>query len=226
VGEGAARAGDATAGEAATAALPRPERSTTSGQDGVVRCAWGVETDALYRAYHDLEWGSPSRDGRHLFEMLILEGAQAGLSWSTILRKREGYRRAFAEFDPAAVATFGDDDIARLLADSGIVRNRLKVQAAIANARATVEIGGEAGLSALLWGFVGGKSLDARPRIFADVPAETPASKAMSRELIRLGFRFVGPTICYAFMQACGMVNDHLRGCEAGEAIRRAARTA
>jgi DNA-3-methyladenine glycosylase I len=200
--------------------VPWAERTTITGDDGVVRCAWGVEGDPLYRAYHDLEWGRPSRDGRHLFEMLNLEGAQAGLSWSTILRKREGYRRAFAGFDPAVVADFGEEDAARLLADPGIVRNRLKVRAAIANARATLDLGGEAALAEILWEFVDGAPLDTQPTAFADVPAETPVSTAMSRELRRRGFRFVGPTICYAFMQACGLVNDHIVGCAAGEELR------
>jgi DNA-3-methyladenine glycosylase I len=182
-----------------------------------------VEGDRLYRAYHDEEWGRPSRDERHLFEMLVLEGAQAGLSWSTILRKREGYRAAFAGFDPAVVAGFGDDDVARLLADAGIVRNRLKVASAITNARAVLELraGGE-GLVDLLWGFVGGAPFDARRANLGELPAETEASREMSRELKRRGFRFVGPTVCYALMQAAGLVNDHVVGCAAGEEIRRA----
>ncbi len=204
------------------AAQPWAARSTITGADGIVRCAWGVESDPLYRAYHDDEWGRPSHDGRHLFEMLILEGAQAGLSWSTILHRRDGYRRAFAGFDPAAIAAFGDADVARLLQDTGIVRNRLKVAAAIANARATLELGGDAALAAFLWGYVDGRPVDAMPRTFADVAAETPTSREMSRDLVRKGFRFVGPTICHAFMQACGLVNDHIVGCAAGGAIRRA----
>jgi DNA-3-methyladenine glycosylase I len=201
-------------------AVPWPARSVVTGADGVTRCAWGVERDPLYAAYHDTEWGRPNRDGRHLFEMLILEGAQAGLSWSTILHRREGYCRAFAGFDVAVVADFGADDVARLLADPGIIRNRLKVAAAITNARATLALGGEAALGDLLWAFVDGVPLDSRPRVFAEVTAETPVSKAMSRDLARRGFRFVGPTICYAFMQACGMVNDHIVGCVAGDEIR------
>ncbi len=200
---------------------PWAGRTVTVGPDGIVRCAWGVEGDPLYRAYHDGEWGRPSRDERHLFEMLVLEGAQAGLSWSTILRKREGYRRAFAGFDPAAVAAFGEADVARLLGDAGIVRNRLKVESAIASARATLALGEEgAGLVELLWGFVGGAPLDARRANLGELPAETPESRAMSRELKRRGFRFVGPTVCYAFMQAAGLVNDHVVGCAAGEEIR------
>ncbi len=216
-----------TPGGAAAPAPPAPPanpwatRTITVGPDGVARCAWGVEADPLYRAYHDEEWGRPSRDERHLFEMLVLEGAQAGLSWSTILRKREGYRRAFAGFDPVAVAAFGEADVARLLGDAGIVRNRLKVESAIASARAVLELraGGES-LVDVLWGFVGGAPLDRRPANLGELPAETAESRAMSRELKRRGFRFVGPTVCYAFMQAAGFVNDHVVGCAAGEAIR------
>jgi DNA-3-methyladenine glycosylase I len=193
----------------------------TVGPDGVARCAWGVEGDSLYRSYHDEEWGRPSRDERHLFEMLVLEGAQAGLSWSTILRKREGYRRAFAGFDPAAVAGFEEADVARLLADPGIVRNRLKVESAIANARAVRALReGGGSLVDLLWGFVGGMPLDPRPENLGELPAMTPESRAMSRDLKSRGFRFVGPTVCYAFMQAVGLVNDHVVGCAAGEEIR------
>jgi len=203
--------------------IPWSERSLAVFPDGIARCAWGVENDALYRAYHDEEWGRPNREGRHLLEMLVLEGAQAGLSWSTILRKREGYRAAFAGFDPVAVAAYDDGDVARLLADPGIVRNRLKVESAIANARATLALGGTDALAELLWGFVGGRPLDSRPVTFGEVAAETVESKAMSRELKRLGFRFVGPTVCYAFMQACGMVNDHMVGCAFGDEIRAAA---
>ncbi len=174
------------------------------------RCAWVPENDPLYAAYHDDEWGVPSHDERHLFEMLVLEGAQAGLSWSTILRKREGYRQAFAGFDVEQVARFGQPDVDRLLGDAGIVRNRLKIEAALANARAAIEADG---LDRLLWSFVDGVPLVNRWRSLAEVPVETAESRAMSRELKRLGFRFVGPTICYALMQACGLVNDHLTGC-------------
>jgi DNA-3-methyladenine glycosylase I len=164
--------------------------------------------------YHDEAWGVPQRDDRVLFEFLVLEGAQAGLSWSTILRKREAYRHAFAGFDPEAVARFTDADAARLLADPGIVRNRLKVHGAIRNARATLALAGEKGsLSDFLWDFVGGAPVVNAWRSMAEVPAETEASRAMSRELKRRGFTFVGPTICYAFMQATGMVNDHLVDC-------------
>lgn len=175
-----------------------------------MRCGWVPEGDLLYLAYHDEEWGVPSHDERHLFELLVLEGAQAGLSWSTILHKREGYRRAFAGFDVERVARFGDRDVERLLGDAGIVRNRLKIEAAVANARAAIEAGG---LDQLLWSFVGGAPLVGRRRTLAEIPPETAESRAMSKELKRRGFRFVGPTVCYALMQACGLVNDHVVGC-------------
>jgi DNA-3-methyladenine glycosylase I len=176
----------------------------------VKRCAWVPEADPLYVAYHDEEWGLPSHDERHLFEMLVLEGAQAGLSWSTILRKRENYRRAFAGFDVEKIARFGPRDVERLIGDAGIVRNRLKIDAAIANARAVLELDG---LDELLWSFVGGKPLVNSWKTIREIPAETAESKAMSKELKRRGFRFVGPTVCYAFMQACGLVNDHTVDC-------------
>jgi DNA-3-methyladenine glycosylase I len=174
------------------------------------RCAWVPEQDPLYVAYHDEEWGVPSRDERHLFEMLVLEGAQAGLSWSTILRKRENYRRAFARWDVDRVARFSARDVERLMSDAGIVRNRLKIESAVANARAVLEAGG---LDELVWSFVGGKPLVNSWKTLAEIPAETAESKAMSKELKRRGFRFVGPTVCYAFMQACGLVNDHTVDC-------------
>ena len=178
------------------------------------RCDWVPLDQPMYLAYHDEEWGVPSHDDRHLFEMLVLEGAQAGLSWATILRKREGYRRAFAGFDPDVVARFTPRRIDRLLEDSGIVRNRLKVESAVANARAVLEVQAESGsLDAYLWGFVGGRPVTNRWRSLADLPAETEASRSMSRELKRRGFRFVGPTVCYAFMQATGLVNDHVVSC-------------
>jgi DNA-3-methyladenine glycosylase I len=176
----------------------------------VKRCAWVPEADPLYVAYHDEEWGLPSHDERHLFEMLVLEGAQAGLSWSTILRKRENYRRAFAGFDVEKIARFGPRDVERLMGDAGIVRNRLKIDSAIANARAVLELDG---LDELLWSFVGGKPLVNSWKTIREIPAETADSKAMSKELKRRGFRFVGPTVCYAFMQACGLVNDHTVDC-------------
>jgi len=180
----------------------------------VHRCAWGDTPDPAYRAYHDLEWGVPVRDERHLFELLILEGAQAGLAWSTILRKREGYRRAFADFDVAAVAAFDEADTARLLADAGIVRNRAKVAAAIGNARAVLTLEG-AGSSLVehLWSFTGGAPIVNRFTALSEVPAATEVSRAMSRDLRTRGFRFVGPTICYALMQSAGLVNDHETGC-------------
>jgi DNA-3-methyladenine glycosylase I len=180
----------------------------------IVRCAWGDTPDPAYRAYHDEEWGVPIRDERHLFELLILEGAQAGLSWSTILRKREGYRAAFAGFDIAAVAAFGEADVARLLADPGIVRNRAKVAAAISNAQATLALY-DAGTTLVdhLWSFTGGTPVQSAWVEMGTIPAETDTSKAMSADLKRRGFRFVGPTICYALMQSAGLVNDHLVGC-------------
>ena len=179
-----------------------------------IRCDWVPPDDPLYVAYHDEEWGVPSRDERHLYEMLVLEGAQAGLSWSTILRKREGYRRAFADFDADRVARFGAADVERLMADAGIVRNRLKIESAIANARAVLAVREEdGGLAGYLWSFVGGTPVQNAWATTAEIPAETAESKAMSKDLKRRGFRFVGPTICYAFMQATGMVNDHVVGC-------------
>ena len=165
-------------------------------------------------AYHDTEWGTPSHDDVHLFELLTLEGAQAGLSWSTILRKRAGYGRAFAGFDPRVVAGFGATDVERLLGDAGIVRNRLKVESAIVNAGRVLEVQAEHGsLDAYLWGFVDGEPIVNRWRRLSELPAETPLSKALSKDLKRRGFRFVGPTTCYAFMQAVGMVNDHTVDC-------------
>jgi DNA-3-methyladenine glycosylase I len=176
----------------------------------LVRCAWVPAGDPLYVAYHDEEWGVPSHDERHLFEMLVLEGAQAGLSWSTILRKREGYRRAFAGFDVERVARFSPRDVDRLLANPAIVRNRLKVESAVTNARATITA---AGLGDLLWSFVGGAPIVNRWQTLAEIPTETAESRAMSKDLKRRGFRFVGPTICYSLMQACGLVNDHVMSC-------------
>jgi DNA-3-methyladenine glycosylase I len=165
-------------------------------------------------AYHDEEWGVPSHDDRHLFELLTLEGAQAGLSWNTILNKRDGYRKAFAGFDPEVVARFGPKDVERLLADPGIVRNRLKVESTIANATRVLEVQEELGsFDAYLWGFVDGKPIVGGWRSLSELPAETPLSKALSKDLKRRGFRFVGPTVCYAFMQAVGVVDDHTVGC-------------
>ncbi len=174
------------------------------------RCAWVPDADPEYVAYHDDEWGVPSRDERHLFEMLTLEGAQAGLSWSTILRKRGGYRKAFANFDAAKVSRFSPKDVERLLADPGIVRNRLKVESTVNNAQRILELDS---LSDYLWSFVDGEPLVNRWRKLGELPAETDQSKAMSKDLKKRGFRFVGPTVCYAFMQACGLVNDHTVDC-------------
>ncbi len=178
------------------------------GADGLARCPWGLGTPD-YVAYHDTEWGRPVRGDRALFERVSLEAFQSGLSWITILRKREAFRAAFRGFDPGVVAGFGDDDVERLMADAGIVRNRAKVLATVANARATLALDG--GLDALLWSFAPGPG--PVPSSTADVPAVTPESTAMARELKRRGFRFVGPTTAYALMQATGMVNDHLAGC-------------
>jgi DNA-3-methyladenine glycosylase I len=178
------------------------------------RCAWVPESDPLYVAYHDEEWGVPERDDRALYELLTLEGAQAGLSWSTILHKREGYRLAFAGFDPAKVARFDARKEKKLLADPGIVRNRLKVSSTIENAKRVLETQEELGsFAALLWSFVDGEPLVAGWKSVDQIPAETPESKAMSKELKRRGFRFVGPTVCYAFMQAAGLVDDHVVSC-------------
>jgi DNA-3-methyladenine glycosylase I len=178
-----------------------------------MRCAWAGD-DPLMVAYHDREWGVPLHDDRRLFEFLILEGAQAGLSWSTVLRKRERYREVFAEFDPRRVAAFGARDVARLLADPGIIRNRLKVAAAVRNAKAFLAIQEEHGsFDAWAWAIVGGAPMVNRWRGPREVPATTAESDALSRALVRRGFTFVGSTICYAFMQAVGMVNDHTVDC-------------
>jgi len=178
------------------------------------RCQWAPVGDPAYLAYHDEEWGVPVHERARLFEMLTLEGAQAGLSWSTILHKREGYRRVFEGFDVATVSRFTERDIERLLTDPSIVRNRLKVNSTVSNARAieALESSGSS-LDQYLWSFVGGAPTMNRWRAMTELPAETDASRSMSKSLKRLGFRFVGPTVCYAFMQACGMVNDHVVGC-------------
>ena len=177
------------------------------------RCGWAGD-DALYVAYHDREWGVPVHDDGRLFEFLILEGAQAGLSWITILRKRDNYRRAFARFVPKKVATFGPAEVKRLLADPGIVRNRLKIESAVGNARALLAVQKEFGsFDAFIWSFTNHRPLQNRWRRLRDVPAQTAEAIAMSRALKQRGFRFVGPTICYAFMQAVGMVNDHVVEC-------------
>ena len=177
------------------------------------RCSW-AGTDPLYVAYHDEQWGVPEHDDRKLFEMLLLEGAQAGLAWITILRKREGYRRAFAGFDPVKVARFDAKRIERLLADDGIVRNRLKVAAAVTNAQAFLRVRKEFGsFDAYLWRFVDGRPIQHRFQALSEIPATSPESDALSRDLKRRGFKFVGSTIVYAYMQAIGMVNDHVVDC-------------
>jgi DNA-3-methyladenine glycosylase I len=180
----------------------------------VTRCEWVAKGDELMVVYHDEEWGVPSHDDRHLFEMLTLEGAQAGLSWSTILRKREGYRRAFAGFDPATVARFGPREVDRLLEDPGIVRNRLKLESTVNNAARVLEVQGEHGsFDAYLWAFVDGRPIVNDFRTMAELPAETDLSKVISKDLKRRGFRFIGPTVVYAFMQTVGMVDDHTVDC-------------
>ena len=177
------------------------------------RCTW-CGTDPLYCAYHDEEWGVPLHDERALFEFLILEGAQAGLSWFTILKKREGYRRAFDNFDVERIARYGEADVARLMADAGIVRNRLKIESTITNARATLALRETAGgLDAYFWNFVDGRPIDNAWKNIGQVPASTPLSDAISKDLKKRGFKFVGSTIVYAHMQATGMVNDHTVDC-------------
>lgn len=189
------------------------------GDDDVTRCAWAHGT-ALYERYHDDEWGRPVRDERGLFERMSLEAFQSGLSWLIILRKRPAFREAFADFEVAAVAEFDDDDRARLMADSGIVRNQAKINATVSNAVAAMELRehGES-LVDLLWSFAPFESAPA-PSSFDEVPSTTAASRAMAEALKMRGFRFVGPTTCYALMQAVGMVNDHLAGCDVGDALR------
>jgi DNA-3-methyladenine glycosylase I len=177
------------------------------------RCPWAGSLPEMI-AYHDEEWGTPSHDDRHLFEMLTLEGAQAGLSWSTILLKRKGYRRAFAGFDPKKVARFTAADVKRLMGDPGIVRNRLKIESTIDNAKAFLKVQQEFGsFDNYIWSFVGGKPIVTRFRSMKEIVAETDLSRQISKDLKRRGFRFVGPTVIYAFMQAVGMTNDHMVGC-------------
>jgi DNA-3-methyladenine glycosylase I len=177
------------------------------------RCPWAGITDSEYARYHDEEWGVPKTDDTALFEKLVLEGFQSGLSWLTILRKRDNFRRAFDGFDAARIARYRDKDKARLMADAGIVRNRLKIEATIDNARALIALQKRMSLAAFLWGQIDGRPQINEHRTFKTVPAETPTSKAISKALKAEGFRFVGPTTIYAFMQATGMVNDHLVGC-------------
>lgn len=185
----------------------------------VERCPWAK--DELYWEYHDNEWGVPSHNDQHLFEMLILEGAQAGLSWSTILKKRAGYRAAFDRFDPKKIARYDEARAAKLLANPGIVRNRLKVASAIQNAKAFLDLQEEFGsFDKYIWGFVGGAPKRNAWTAMKQVPAKTAESDAMSKDLLRRGFRFVGSTICYAYMQAVGMVNDHLTSCPRWREIR------
>jgi DNA-3-methyladenine glycosylase I len=184
------------------------------------RCAW-AGSDPLYVRYHDEEWGIPVHDDRRLFEFLVLEGAQAGLSWITILRKREGYARAFSGFDAKKIARYDARKVARLMADESIVRNRLKIESTISNAKAFLAVQKEFGsFDAYVWSFVGGKPKVNRPRAMNGVPARTLESDAMSKDLKKRGFRFVGSTICYAFMQACGLVDDHVEGCFRARARR------
>jgi DNA-3-methyladenine glycosylase I len=184
-------------------------KALANGSDGRPRCWWGASTPE-YERYHDEEWGRPVRDNRGLYERMVLEGFQSGLSWITILRKRENFRAAFANFEIEQVARFGDRDVARLLGDAGIVRHRGKIEAAIANARAAAAL--ETPLSELIWSFAPPGRRRA-PRTLDDLPAITPESTALSKELKKRGFRFVGPTTAYATMQACGIVNDHMAGC-------------
>jgi DNA-3-methyladenine glycosylase I len=196
-------------------ARPAPQgyHTAMSMSDSKTRCPWCLGSDA-YVAYHDDEWGAPVHDDRTLFELLILEGAQAGLSWSTILGKRDNYRKAFDNFDARRIARYSDKKVARLLADAGIVRNRLKISAAIQNAKAYLAVQNEFGsFDRYLWRFAGGNPRQNRRRSVKNVPARTPESDAMSKDLQQRGFKFVGSTICYAYMQATGMVNDHLVGC-------------
>jgi DNA-3-methyladenine glycosylase I len=185
------------------------------------RCPWARPTNPLYVRYHDEEWGVPSHDDRHLFEMLILEGAQAGLSWETILNKRAAYRRAFEKFDPRRIARWKRADIARRLRDPGIVRNRLKIESAVSNAIAFLAVQREFGsFDAYLWGFVGGKPRVNAVRALREIAPRTPESDALAKDLKKRGFRFVGSTIVYAYMQAVGLVNDHLLSCPRRAACR------
>ena len=187
----------------------------------LIRCPWCEGFD-LYRQYHDTEWGVPIRDSRSLFELLILEGAQAGLSWSTVLKKRESYRVAFDQFDPKKIAKYNDKKVAELLANPGIIRNRLKVAATITNAKAYLALEAEAkSFDQFVWSFVKGKTIQNKRRLLGEVPASSPESDAMSKALLKAGFKFVGTTICYAFMQASGMVNDHLTTCHRHSEVKK-----
>ena len=190
----------------------------------LIRCPWCEGFD-LYRQYHDIEWGVPIRDSQKLFELLILEGAQAGLSWSTVLKKRESYREAFDNFDPKKIAKYGEKKVAELMANPGIIRNRLKVSATIGNAKAylALEKNGEP-FNEFLWSFVQNKPIQNNRRFISEVPTKTPESDAMSKALLKVGFKFVGSTICYAFMQASGMVNDHLTSCHRYAVVKKLSR--
>jgi DNA-3-methyladenine glycosylase I len=179
----------------------------------LVRCSWAGISDLEYQRYHDEEWGVPKAEDRALFEKLVLEGFQSGLSWLTILKKREHFRKAFDSFDPERIARYGERDKARLMADAGIVRNRLKIESTIDNARAYLDLVERQSLASYVWGFIDGKPIVNRRRSMAEVPAQTPVSAVISKGLKSKGFRFVGPTTIYAFMQATGMVNDHLAAC-------------
>ena len=189
-------------------------------EDGICRCTW-CGTDPVYVAYHDTEWGVPEYDSRALFEKLQLDGFQAGLSWITILRKREAFRKAFDDFNPEKMARYRPAKLERLMNDAGIVRNRLKIEASVSNAQAYLAI---PDFSAYLWNFMDGKPLQNRLRSMKDVPAMTPLAEKISKDMKKRGFRFVGPTIVYAFMQACGLVNDHMIDCHRNEAVKKLAR--
>jgi DNA-3-methyladenine glycosylase I len=206
------------AGSAVGADSAQSERMMTVPEKR--RCAW-CAAEPLYVRYHDGEWGVPVHNDRKLFEMLLLEGAQAGLSWSTILKKRTRYRKAFDGFDPTKIACYGAKDVRRLLADEGIVRNRLKILAAIKNARAFLQVRRELGtFDRYIWSFVRGSPVQNSWRTLKEIPARSPVSDAMSKDLKNRGFSFVGSTICYAFMQAVGMVNDHVIGCYRHQELR------
>lgn len=194
--------------------------SAVKHEDGLCRCGW-CGTDPVYVAYHDTEWGVPEYDSRALFEKLLLDGFQAGLSWITILRKRDNFRKAFDGFDPEKMARYKPAKLEKLMQDAGIVRNRLKIEASVTNAQAYLAI---PDFSAYLWDFLDGVPLDGKLRSMKDIPAKTPLAEKMSKDLQKRGFRFVGPTIVYAFMQACGLVNDHLVDCHRHEAVKHASR--
>ena len=189
-------------------------------EDGICRCTW-CGTDPIYVAYHDTEWGVPEYDSRALFEKLQLDGFQAGLSWITILRKREAFRKAFDDFDPVKMARYKPAKLERLMNDTGIVRNRLKIEASVSNAQAYLAM---PDFSAYLWNFMDGKPLQNKLRSMKEVPAMTPLAEKISKDMKKRGFRFVGPTIVYAFMQACGLVNDHMIDCHRHEAVKKLAR--